>query len=420
MRFEEEPRMRTITTLIGSSRALWRGAASLGLALAMALGSADAAPAQAVPDCRAVVNGGSWDLASTWSCGVAPMNISAGELIAIPAGISVVIDGPTVVNDGRIRVAGTVEVRSQQILWNTGVVRIISGGLVETTGGQIFNVTTATIDNEGTLRNDGGILYNDDGTIDNTGTIENVDGGIVDNQGGTVTNEDLIRNEATLANRDNSQIVNAAGAGITNTGDGAQLLNNSGGEIDSAGNLVNDNGALMENEGVLYISGLVTVNGESTVSNQDGGEIRNSGNIIIYGGSTVENHSLIYNEDGGELRSSGAGSRIDNLEGRIINQNGGVLVNRDDSVLYNEQFAAIDNMDSGSRIENEVDGAIVNEGYFTNGNSALTNNAGYILNTCSGTIWTVTGTFFNNDYIANYGGISGVIVGNAPVNFTGC
>lgn len=357
-------------------------------------------PAAAASTCTAVASG-PWFAAATWDCGVVPATVLASKTVVIPAGLTVwVRNANTIVNRGAIQVEGVLELGAPGTLNNRGSLTITGAGTLDNLGGTVTNFAA--------------------GTIANDGTVNNTSGATLTVMGGTVANEGALANEANLTVEAGALLTNAVSHLLSNSGPEAVLTILADGELTSDGIFTNTSEGQVINQGQLTTNGLLINNAGARLSSQDPGLVTNTGYITSYSGGLIVNEGIWVN-DGGELRSSDLGSTINNLDinglGRMVNRNGGALVNRSFANFYNADGATFTNEGSGDTLVNEATGTIQNDGTMGNGYLGTITNDGSIVNCL--VIDTTLGTFVNNGTLFDDGLIVGVVLGNAPIS-TNC
>jgi hypothetical protein len=303
---------------------------------------------------------GNWTAAGNWSTGYPGTTIAGGDTVfimagancAIPASVSivvngVVVNGSTFSNSGSFTMNGTM--LNAGLFTNSGIVNcpkgfitnrsdFSNGGVFNLLGvnggssGSFVNSTTGTLTNSGSMSILGSV--ENSGNIGNTGTIS--DSIILRNlRYGTIYNSGtiLVKKYALLYISDSSDIDNAP------TG----ILNN-------LGSVQNQSAAYFKNEGSLINGAIFSNSGEF----ENYGRVISSYSISSGGGSTINNFdSITLNGSGvnypstlsvaGYFHSAAGAIVIVNEKARI--QNIGNFTN--DGIL---------NVESGGTLENNVTG----------------------------------------------------------------
>lgn len=292
-------------------------------------------------------------------------------------------------------------------------------------------------DNVGNSGYNIGSSINNNATFSNSGEnthLNNLNGAVLINgaqnwMGGPAASNTLLTNEnaATLTNSGLFTHVSAGdpvilapstviniNATLLNTGAGSQLINQHGGVIENRGNasgfnqpgiLSNENGAILTNSGAyVWQDGSGVARVSQTSINNDTAVITNSG-----AGSRLENLNGAVLDNGAVLNNGGWGW-IGSANTTLTNQNGATLTN---SGVYHWQDGNGQNQTTASMINNQ--GTLINTGT----GSSLNNLSGAQLNNAFGTLKNLDGALLANGAGASIDNSNGHIINDALMTNAG-
>jgi hypothetical protein len=156
--------------------------------------------------------------------------------------------------------------------------RIAESATLNNNGDPLYNENFGNIENLGTINNHGGVTPNS-GNFDNSGTLNNY--GAIAYYSDTFTNSGVINNYG-------SDSTAASGFG------GIHLYSTGGGEVQEAGNPLENSGTI-NNNGGIYLNDNSIIN-SGTLHNHDDGTIVNFRSIGNYG--SIVNDGMIDNSFG--------------------------------------------------------------------------------------------------------------------------
>ena len=332
--------------------------------------------------------GGSWDGSGTCTL-ERDFDLGSGDALLIdPAAALAIPSGVTFTNNGTVTDYGEI-INSQ-------------GGFVANSG-----TITAFIAN-GTMINDGSMSNDPDGSI----SVEHPPQSSVQIGSFNFTNSGSLYNLGSFV--DFGNITNSGDALIINSGSftfdsatinvgkfSAPVTFNVGNFTNSAGGVVTEDGATINNTGTITNAGTFAEAQHVFSRINNVGTLTNNGTISSYGylvnaGGTIVNSGTLTNLVGCSVASCGT---IAN-GGIVINERGGNLTNQGNFGNYNTnprrpQFGTLTN-----------DGNLTNANYFVNTAGGTTTNAGNIDN--SGTLSNM-GSMTNSGSITN----SGIMINSA-------
>ena len=325
--------------------------------------------------------------------------------------------------------------------------------------------------NGGWINNNG---YTDDGTTPAKATMINGNGAVLNNSGAfiwengigyqntissSINNNALFHNsgnDSRLNNLDGAKIHNGSriwasvtaspntlfsnDSGATLTNSGAQTFVGAGGytnllqstisntqatlqNIGAGSRLVNDNGAVINNDGYSYVSSLS--NHPTEIHNQDGAILSNTGAYAWRDetGASRVNPSQITNNNA-TLINSGSGSQLHNLNGALLsnysgnsssnlaiitNQNGAMLINsgayqwQDENGQRQVRASTISN---GGELINTGNGTVLKNlagAEFSNQFGTVKNQDGAVMENGAGSVFGNYGRVINDALITNAG-----------------
>ena len=228
------------------------------------------------------INNGAWNVGTTWTPGVPPCTLTAGNMIVINHSVTMTCN--TTIN-GSMVIGGAGGLSGNRTISVNSGATITNNGVVSTTG--TINVNSGgSITNNGTMTTTNDINVNSGGTYINSGTVTALDfnnqGTTINNISGTLnTTDDLDNQNGTFTNNGNLNIADDLKNDLGNFTNNGMIvvsddINNQGGSFTNSGGIsVADN---VNNQG-----GTWTENGNTSVTNS----FDNTGGGTLTGGTQL-------------------------------------------------------------------------------------------------------------------------------------
>lgn len=283
--------------------------------------------------------------------------------------------------------------------------------MVNKNGASINNAGAYTWQNEAGYQSYISASINNNALFSNSGEnsqLNNLNGASVNN--GSRTWAGVTAAPNTLLSNDNAATLTNSGA-FTYSGAGGftnliqSTINNIQATLSNSGvgsQLLNDHGGVINNDGASYASYLSS---NPTVLNNDNGAVLTNSGAYVWldetGVARVSQTSI--RNDSAAISNSGAGSRLENLNGAVLNNGGSGWIGSSDTTLTNQNGATLtnagiyhwqdekgQNQETASVINNQ--GTLINTGT----GSTLNNLSGAQLNNSLGTLKNLDGALLAN------------------------